>query len=114
MFSGYIELNKGNLRRNYQKFFVKTVDNKWFLVDKIFKDNSLELKNFNLKNVGIIKCFYLPKSIKSKNISYEDSNYWQSKVIYEDNDLYVFYEINNKIFNHEFINFRKNNNYIFI
>jgi uncharacterized protein (UPF0128 family) len=102
MFYGYIDINKKNLKKNYQKFFVKTLDDKWFLVDKILRDNSLELYNSNLKNIGIIKSFYLPKNNEFKNISYDESRYWQTKVLYENDDTYVFTDINDKIFNYEF------------
>jgi hypothetical protein len=103
MFYGYIDIKKRNLKKNYQKFFVKTLDDKWFLVDKILRDNSLELNNSNLKNIGIIKSFYLPKNNnKFNNISYDESNHWQTKVIYESDNTYIFKEINDKKFDYEF------------
>ena len=110
MFYGYIDIRKNNLKRNYQKFFVKTIDNKYFLVDNVLKNKSLELNDLNLKNVGIIKWFYLPKNNKLKNISYDETSYWESKVIYEDNNRYIFEGVNEKKFNYEFLKYYRINN----
>jgi uncharacterized protein (UPF0128 family) len=107
MFSGYIELNQ----KNNDKYLAKTEEGKWFLVDKIFRNDNLDIneENDNLENIGIINCFYLPKSIKSKNISYDNHKYWQSKVQYDDNNSYIFNEINEKIFYLDYIDFISKN-----
>lgn len=106
MFYGYIDFNKTNILEKVNlKFFVKNIDDKWLLVDKIVKDDSLHLFNSNLANVGIIKCFYLPKKINTNNTFYSNFDHWKSKVIYNQDNTYSSFDVNEDDFNREYMCF---------